>query len=543
MRIVIPTLLLCISAFNPLAAEELPCPVVGGVTLNVTGSDTVSGNCGISTELTGGSNTAGPISGVTVTDTGSLELGVAASLRNHGQLVTEASGELTNLGVLNNGNSPSVYNSNAGGPPPGVILNAGVLANHGELTNHNGLDVYWGASFNVSPSTLTNSGTLLNYGTLNNGTPIQLTYETWGCFGGVCLEEQLANLNNSGVISNASGATLNSYGNIHNAGGTINNAGQMNLFSPYGLRGGNLDSLLSGGTINNTGDLNLGRTPVSGHPRNWAAISNTTLNNSITGTVNNAGVLDSVQLTNDGEFLNTGVVVGSQVSGTGNFTQHDSRAITHVFGSSVIQQGSVSIWEGTLLGNGRIEAGTMTVGANGIINVGSTVVFNAIGDSAYFANCWRTFEVYCDRAAGAGQLEIAGNVELAGQLVLQVGPTGYSSLLVDGDLILDEAWLQLGPDLEYVAGYDGGWWPVVYPIELGSVFDLVTATTISGAFGTVILPWWLDDGLSWHTDIVNEGGMQIFRATVVPIPPALLLFSSALLLMGVWRRRRHGVLT
>ena len=64
---------------------------------------------------------------------------------------------------------------------------------------------------------------------------------------------------------------------------------------------------------------------------------------------------------------------------------------------------------------------------------------------------------------------------------------------------------------------------------LGDAFDIILADSITGAFGTVLLPT-LGDGLEFTT--FNGGGFFRLQVAAVPLPAPALLLGGALAVLG-----------
>jgi hypothetical protein len=496
---------LSLFGLNQSVADELNCPVVGGSTVAVTGEDSVSASCGINTDQS--FLAPGVTAGVAISNGGSLTVGPTGNLANHGNLNTLAGGSLTNDGVLNNGADTPTYFSNQNGAPAGSMTNDGLLINNGELTNHNGFYVY-DADVYLPESEIINSGSIVNNGLFSNGQ----SFQGFGCTFG-CVAEYGGKLVNTGLISNKAGAVFKNYGSIDNYGSISNAAG--GAFSNEGFGAGYIRNY---GSIDNAGQMNLsgGGSIFGGTVTNLATGTITTdrPGNGITG-------LQADELVNDGVISNGSAVETNTISGAGDYTQTAGiNRWTYAFGS--IDQGSVSILGGNLLGDGTVTAGQVIIGESGRIEVGSGVEY-------FDAACWEGG--YCDQATGIGQLDIIADVYMAGDLELRVGPDGSAVMVVEGALELDGAGLLLLEDLDSEGYYYD------FSLVMGDTFDLVAASAIKGEFASVSLAA-LDEGLNWQTAYVTENGMDIFRATVVPIPAAAWLFGSGLGLLGWFRSRQ-----
>ncbi len=162
----------------------------------------------------------------------------------------------------------------------------------------------------------------------------------------------------------------------------------------------------------------------------------------------------------------------------------------------------VQIAGGDLIGHGTI-AGKLVMSVDGVLNPG-------------------------DSADPTGHFDVSSGLDLlGGRFAVDLGgtnPTDYDVLNVHGAATLGGKL-----NVALLSGYT----PV-----LGDAFDIILADSITGAFGTILLPT-LSDGLKFTT--LNGGTFFRLQVAAVPLPAPALLLGGALGALGFVARRRQRV--
>ena len=196
----------------------------------------------------------------------------------------------------------------------------------------------------------------------------------------------------------------------------------------------------------------------------------------------------------------TGTIIG-----TGRYIQADGQTIN----DGSFTQTTFEIFNGNLSGTGTF-IGDVLIGSNATVNPGNS----------------------------PGIMTIDGNFNSIGTLAIEIGGlvagTEYDVLNVSGTAtlagMLDVSLFDLG----------GG----LFTPSLGDSFDILVAETIVGEFDLFSMAI-LGTGLDWDvsylldnigTDIVR---LSVVDTSVVPVPPAVWLFGTALVgLIGFSKRRK-----
>jgi len=240
------------------------------------------------------------------------------------------------------------------------------------------------------------------------------------------------------------------------------------------------------------------------------------------GTVNlTAGTIDAGSLTNEGALALSG----------GATDLHG--AVNNTAGGSIIVSGSTTAsFRDDLVHNGT----EFQVGA------GSQAIFYGAvsGSSDYTGSGELVFEGELNPGNSPGLVNVAGDMTLGSgsQTTFELGGllrgTEYDAFNVGDELSLDGVLEVVVVDLG--AG--------LFDPQAGNFFDLFQAETITGNFNQLNLVT-LDPGLIWKLDfLVDENGStDVLRLSVaaVPLPPAVWLFVTALVGLGVVKPRRKRV--
>lgn len=130
-------------------------------------------------------------------------------------------------------------------------------------------------------------------------------------------------------------------------------------------------------------------------------------------------------------------------------------------------------------------------------------------------------------ADSIAHLDVMAGLELlGGTFVADLAGTAFA----DHDVLNVQGAATLGGTLKVVL-LDG------YNPILGDAFDIILADSISGAFGTIVLPG-LSDGLKFTT--INGGTFFRLQVTAVPLPAPPVLLGGALSVLGYCARRRRA---
>ncbi|MGE0482686.1 MAG: beta strand repeat-containing protein [Gammaproteobacteria bacterium] len=304
---------------------------------------------------------------------------------------------------------------------------------------------------------------------------------------------------NAGLMDNAGTLTNNDF--IANSGSLATAAGAT--FVNHGF-------LANNGTVSNAGTLNN-----DGQFTNNRAVTNS-------GALANSGqFVHGGTLVNDGSIANSGsFTIGgtASVSGSGSFTQSAGQLVVN----GTMTQGTIVISGGTLGGSGTLN-GTLAVEAGGLFAPGNS----------------------------PGLMTIAGNLDLhAGAVTLLELGGLLPGAMVGGYDVIDVADDPGTGAVEGVATLAAG---TVFDVDLyggftaalGDSFDVLVADTlVVNDFGSLVFDFaraGLGGGLAWQTGLVDLGGRDVLRLSVVaapvPVPPALGLLGSALAWLGARRVR------
>ncbi len=221
-------------------------------------------------------------------------------------------------------------------------------------------------------------------------------------------------------------------------------------------------------------------------------------NHSGTVTVNTA----NVDLT--GRLMNSAMLTidASSAVHTAEFQQ--TAGHTDITGGTLgaSNEFGVQIAGGEFRGHGTID-GKLVLSGSGLLSLDDTPSTDSIGH----------FDV------------MAGLALLGGTFVADLAGSAAGAY----DLLDVQGAATLGGTLK-VALLDG------YNPILGDAFDIILANSISGAFGTILLPA-LSDGLTFTT--INGGTFFRLQVTAVPVPAPVLLLGGALSVLGYYARRRR----
>lgn len=207
-----------------------------------------------------------------------------------------------------------------------------------------------------------------------------------------------------------------------------------------------------------------------------------------------------------GSFITSGlveVIAGSKLERMGTFTQ--TAGNTHVDGS-LTATGGLDIQGGSLSGNGTITA---DVGNAGLVSPG-----NSPGTLTIHGN-------FTQSSAGILDIELGGTIAGTEYDVLDITGTAY----IDGTLRIS-LWNGFTP-------------------RIGDSFDILLADVIIGSFSVLDLA--MAGDYNWQVNYLSDifGSKDVVRLTMlgtpVPLPTAIWLFMSGLLVFSAFSRRNMRV--
>ena len=223
---------------------------------------------------------------------------------------------------------------------------------------------------------------------------------------------------------------------------------------------------------------------------------------------NRSGVVTVKAATVDltGRLLNSAVldIDTTSVVRTAEFQQTAGNTRIHGGTLGASSAFGVQISGGELRGHGTID-GKLVLSGTGLLSV----------DDLPFVDSISHFDV------------TAGLELLGGTFVADLAGTGFNN----HDVLNVRGAATLGGTLE-VALLNG------YNPILGDAFDIILADSISGVFGSIVLPG-LSDGLTFTT--INGGTFFRLQITAVPLPAPLVLLGGALSVLAYTARRRRAV--
>ncbi len=329
---------------------------------------------------------------------------------------------------------------------------------------------------------------------------------------------------------------------------TVSGAGSILGLNQYDIRGysatGGVNNLtVDGGATLNTNVTNVGTTgnaaaliaAIDGAGSSWTNSGNLNF-----GTLGLAGTSGQVTVTDQAQVSITGVSNlnnSSSIDVAGAGSKWTSSGAINLNGDVTEGVASISATDGgeidasgqsiaalahseIIVDGGTIKAAAVNL-AGGTLSGTGNIVGNVNNGSGGFVGT-------VSPGSSPGTLAIVGDYSQASDSFLLMDIAGtiagdqYDVLTVSGTATL-------GGTLEVVLdGFGPGF---------GDSFDLLIADIILGTFDNVLLPT-LADGLSWQSDYIIDGsGIDIFRASVVPIPPSVLLMMSSLLCLFPFRSR------
>jgi hypothetical protein len=237
----------------------------------------------------------------------------------------------------------------------------------------------------------------------------------------------------------------------------------------------------------------------------------------LAGTIENAGtvILDGFSLIlGDGDYTQTG---GSTHIGPSAVMNLTLPLPDEVREGTFQQQGGTTIVDG-LLRAGSVEFLAGTVGGSGIIeytgSLTSAVIFGA-GLTVQGGN-------------SPGILTINGNLEAAGAIFdIEVGGlepgTLFDQLVVNGDANLTDATV----NFRFLDGF--------LPTP-GDTFNWLAVSGFTSGLDTLTVSFFSDAGTIGGF-LLGDGSLYVDSVTPVPLPPAAWALGSAVLALGVVRRR------
>jgi autotransporter-associated beta strand protein len=362
-------------------------------------------------------------------------------------------------------------------------------------------------------------------------------------------------ISGSGRLEEAGGGTLALSGNISNA--LVASNGRI-VVGPTSTFSGNVTTGALGRVENGGGVIHVTNLDNAGVLSGTADLSGSFLNRS-TGDVRvapgqriliqstspstNAGLVEVLgNAVNQAEFE----AVGPFTNAAGGNSLIAARYASLRFNSGLTNHGSLSVNYGTsdvfgMINNGTngtiaIAGGAGVTFYNDVTNNGSLVV-SAVGGT-------RSSAVFLGTLTGSGGIRGGGDVFIMGDLrpgnsPSEVSYTANMYLGASSQTVMELGGLQSGTQADKVdvtgtLSLGGGLTVVSYngfQPTLGDKFDLIDATTTTGAFSSISLPQ-LSTGLQWDTSALSTNGV----ISVVPEPTTLGLFAVAGL--AAMRRRR-----
>ncbi|QYD73939.1 autotransporter outer membrane beta-barrel domain-containing protein [Paraburkholderia edwinii] len=475
-------------------------------------------------------NSSAPLSGTSVTCTGSSFAPVIARSGSANVTVNVASGASgsfvhassavvlsveQNSAVTSNGTLTLTGGGGTGTQRGAVLLGTG---NGNQLTNASGATINTTGAFNDAMAANGSGNTLTNLGTITTTGPS--AYGMTAAWGQTNVGQLNNTLVNAGSVSTA-GSNARA-ASILGGSGTISNSGSLSTsgaMSPAAYMQGNNDHLLNTGSIDATGqgsDAVFSNTASSSFnalienraggrivSQNAAAIR--TLNGS--STVINAGLVQSGVGTaismgggNDMLILQTGsTIVGSADGGTGanTVTLQGSGTAANAFVNfqTLLVQGTLWNWSGSgTFATAHVQSGTLaltgTLNAPAsvatTIDAGATIVANAqnlplnVVDNGLVNFAQEADGAYSGLISGTGAVQKNG----AGALTLAPsaasGNTYSGGTLIAGGVVAIAADNALGASTGGLA-FDGG------TLQLNRSFDLAAtrAMTLNAGGGTI----------------------------------------------------------
>ena len=386
------------------------------------------------------------------------------------------------------------------------LYNYATLTNQtgGTLTSSNTL-INYGSLSNASGASLGSSDRLINYGNLTNAGSLTNSYVLYSS--GSLSNQSGASLSNSsylintGALNNNAGASLsNTYRLINQSGGTLSNAGSLS--SSFLLYNASSLTNASGGSLTNSGYLINAGTLTN---QSGATLSNSTgatLENHSSGTLSNRGVLhNNGSLTNAGQFQLAGT---GQVDGPGTFLQ--TGGSTRVDDDGLLEAALIQFYGGALSGAGTLASSSpISIGATARVDPGNATGILSTGTLSL---------------AGDFTLDGALNIELAWQDDFDVLDVGGTALFGPGseiNFILLNSFLPLNEDS----------------------FEFLLATGLLGLDDVSYSISQLPAGWNFEVLATATDDLQIRFSVVVPLPPALPLFGSALVGLALLAKRRR----
>ena len=401
-------------------------------------------------------------------------------------------GDIKNYGTLVNGD-PVLNNY-----PFFRVLGTGAkLDNHGTFNNFS--DIYVQDSSVYGTNASSGVGTLhtRNGSVLNNGS--SSTYSSGEYYYGAISLYDGASMINDGTLNNYSQIFVDNTSSFTNNGSFINYAPSDTSFG---------SPVLLDGLTTNTGTI---------HNKPGAAMATGVFHNTWTGKLISEGVLESFifNATSNGTFTNAGEV---EITSTGTGPEPGFYApgtFIQTSGSLTVDgefvQSYFDIQGGIVTGGGTLDttksavsgtAPTVYIGPSSILSPGNGV---------------------------DNEMVIIGDVELDGELIIELFDDGYDVLhiVADSEFGSSTGYLNLGGllTIDLVNGFSA---------NVGDTFDIIT--TEGGLLNDFILDAIFEvDGYTFERTLLSNK-VRLSVVSAVPIPASLLLFISGLTMLTGMRR-------
>lgn len=427
-----------------------------------------------------------------------------------------------NLGTINIDSASTLTNT-------GTLTNAGTLAEPGILNNAGTLNnVSGGTLTNDIGGRLNNTGTLISTGTLTNA----FFLTNAGTL-------TATNLENDGIMTNATGGTMTATSTLTNrfaltSDGTLTASNMLNLYAV--ANNGTMttsNSLSNYGTVSNTGTWSN-----SGSVHNFllAGISNT-----VGATLTNSGgiyVGELAALYNNGTLVNSGTLISiSDVNNTGTLintgTLTNTATSYPIVTTGVLTNNSVLINAGTLTSTGAITGmGTYLQTAGQTTNDGTmTQTSVAITGGALRGTGTITSNV----TIGSGALLSPGDATTLGKFNIHGNLQSSGSLLfrIEGLSVGQFDVLDISGDASFTGGTVSFSFSSFDP-KIGNSWDFLYASAISGWDSLTFLFSGLDS--TERAQFHFRDGVQTLRIVAVPEPSSMLLLVAGLASLAILRR-------
>jgi len=424
---------------------------------------------------------------------GIFSLGTSATIQGAGRLVNNSGGMINNGTIIADKTSQLIIDTDTEGFVQAGTLRAtgsgGLsIANTPTFTNTNGINIEAGSRLDVSASTII--GGEINIDPTAAASFINST--------------NLDGLTINGTVTHESGQTVDIFNGL-----TLNGQWNMNAGNATQLLFHGSETLTGDATINLSDSLNNIIRSNSGNDILTIDTDVTIqgagrLVNNSGGMINNGTIIadKASQLVIDADiegFENRGQLTASGIGGLRSVDSYNQTSGTTTV-SSILEftsNGELDLQGGVLNGDGIILGDVNNTG--GTVNAGNSPGTLTINEN------------YSQASGGTLLIEIAGTA--GGE---------FDVLQINGDA-------NLGGTIEVALLGNPG-------LSINDTFDVVFANEIFGAFDHSIINV---GGTSFTVSIINELNQDIVRLTAtsaVPVPPALWMLTSGLLLLFSKRR-------